>query len=565
MFGGVGMLRGAASVFRRRPSDRLAEPEYDRLLGAPSMIHLPPRVQSLTIRMRTVALSAAFMLVVFVLVTWAVSYQMVSHSRQDRQQVQAVYVASKEKELRHYVELGHATLVRIAHGSGEEADLQQQALAALSRMHFGNDGYFFVYDRLGNVLLNPGSMGIQGVDFCDPADAGSDQAMLLINKARSGGGIVRYNWIKPSSRTEAPKMSYVRAADQWGWILGAGLYMDDIERELAAFDANAARTLRETQIRISAFALGSIMLISLGGLALNLHNSRISGEKLRRLARRVVSSQEEERARVARELHDGVVQVLVSSKYLLETAQVHLEQEQEKGPVQGRNDAPPPARRHAPHELLAQGLGRLQEALIEIRRVSHGLHPALLSDLGLAAALRMLVEQLRPQCPVDLRFTEQGAIPALSEAQATALFRVAQEALNNALSHAHAGWVQIALTGTDRHLVLTIEDNGRGFDLKKVRADRKGGIGLRNMRERIESLEGSDFAIHTGADGTRVEVRLALRAPEPDSDSRADFRADFRAEIRADGRPGIQPDIPATVPLQGALLHDLEPASAARR
>lgn len=508
------------------------------------MIHLPPRVQSLTIRMRTVALSAAFMLVVFVLVTWAVSYQMVSHSRQDRQQVQAVYVASKEKELRHYVELGHATLVRIAHGSGEEADLQQQALAALSRMHFGNDGYFFVYDRLGNVLLNPGSMGIEGVDFCDPADAGSDQAMLLINKARSGGGIVRYNWIKPSSRTEAPKMSYVRAADQWGWILGAGLYMDDIERELAAFDANAARTLRDTQIRISAFALGSIMLISLGGLALNLHNSRISGEKLRRLARRVVSSQEEERARVARELHDGVVQVLVSSKYLLETAQVHLEQEQKKEAVPGQKDAAPQARRHAPQELLAQGLGRLQEALIEIRRVSHGLHPALLSDLGLAAALRMLVEQLRPQCPVDLRFTEQGAIPALSEAQATALFRVAQEALNNALSHAHAGWVQIALTGTDRHLVLTIEDNGRGFDLKKVRADRKGGIGLRNMRERIESLEGSDFAIHTGADGTRVEVRLALRAPgtgpEPGPDS------------RADSRPDLQPDIPAPVPLQGA-------------
>lgn len=515
------------------------------------MIHLPPRVQSLTIRMRTVALFAAFMLVVFVLVTWAVSYQMVSHSRQDRQQVQAVYVASKEKELRHYVELGHAALVRIAHGSGEEADLQQQALAALSRMHFGNDGYFFVYDGLGNVLLNPGSMGIDGVDFCDPADTGSDQAMMLINKARAGGGIVRYNWIKPSSRTEAPKMSYVRAADQWGWILGAGLYMDDIERELAAFDANAARTLRDTQIRISAFALGSIMLISLGGLALNLHNSRISGEKLRWLARRVVSSQEEERARVARELHDGVVQVLVSSKYLLETAQVHLEQEQEQGQGQDQKQVAPPARRHAPQELLAQGLGRLQEALVEIRRVSHGLHPALLSDLGLAAALRMLVEQLRPQCPVDLRFAERGAIPALSEAQATALFRVAQEALNNALSHAHAGWVQIALSGTDRHVELTIEDNGRGFDLKKVRADRQGGIGLRNMRERIESLEGSDFAIHTGADGTRVEVRLALRPPEPA----------VPPAVQADTPPAIQP----AAPLQGALLHDLEPACAARR
>jgi two-component system NarL family sensor kinase len=470
------------------------------------MIKLPPRVQSVTIRMRTVALSATFMLAVFVLVTWAVSYQMVSHARQDRKQVQAVYVASKEKELRHYVELGHAALVRIASDGGEQAALQQQALAALSRMHFGNDGYFFVYDRLGNVLLDPGSMGIEGVDFCDPADVGSDQAMLLINKARDGGGIVRYNWIKPSSRAEAPKMSYVRAADQWGWILGAGLYMDDIERELAAFDANAARTLRDTQIRLSAFALGSIALISLGGLALNLHNSRISGEKLRRLARRVVSSQEEERARVARELHDGVVQVLVSSKYLLETAQVHLEHQSPSSP------------RHTPQELLAQGVGRLQEALIEIRRVSHGLHPALLNDLGLAAALRMLVEQLRPQCPLDLRFAEQGTIPALSQAEGTSLFRVAQEALNNVLAHAHAGWAQITLAGNGHHVALVIEDNGRGFDLKKVGADGKSGIGLRNMRERIESLDGGDFAVHTGPNGTRVEARLHLppaRVPAP--------------------------------------------------
>lgn len=475
------------------------------------MIRLSPRVQSVTIRMRTVALSAAFMLAVFVLVTWAVSYQMVSHARQDRKQVQTVYVASKEKELRHYVELGHAALARIANGSGEEAALQQQALAALSRMHFGNDGYFFVYDRLGNVLLDPGSMGIEGVDFCDPADTGSDQAMLLINKARDGGGIVRYNWIKPSSGTEAPKMSYVRAADRWGWVLGAGLYMDDVERELAAFDANAARTLRDTQVRLSAFALGSIMLISLGGLAMNLHNSRISGEKLRRLARRVVSSQEEERARVARELHDGVVQVLVSSKYLLETAQVHLEH----GPEHQRGHDRPSRAGHTPQALLAQGVGRLQEALIEIRRVSHGLHPALLSDLGLAAALRMLVEQLRPQCPVDLRFAQHGAIPALSEAEGTALFRVAQEALNNALAHAHAGWVQITLAGSGHHVELIVEDNGRGFDLKKIGADRKGGIGLRNMRERIESLEGSDFAVHTGPDGTRVEARLHLPPPEP--------------------------------------------------
>jgi two-component system NarL family sensor kinase len=531
LLGGIGISPMPLRCFVGNHPLRSPTSDKTCFLALPAMIPLFPRVHGVTIRMRTVALSAAFMLVAFVLITWAVSYQMVSHARQDRKEVQTVYVASKEKELRHYVDLGHATLVRIAEDNDDEAAAQQQALAALSRMHFGNDGYFFVYDRIGNVLLDPGSMGIEGVDFCDPADAGSDQAMLLINKARNGGGIVRYNWIKPSSRAEAPKMSYVRAADRWGWIIGAGLYMDDVERELTAFDANASRTLRDTQMRLVALALGSIMVICLCGLSLNLRNARISGEKLRRLARRVVNSQEEERARVARELHDGVVQVLVSSKFLLEAAQVHLENQ------------PPSSPRHTPRQLLAQGVGRLQDALTEIRRVSHGLHPALLNDLGLAAAMRMLVEQLRRQCPVDLRFAEHGAIPALSQAESTALFRVAQEALNNALTHADAGWVQITLAGNDSHVELTIEDNGRGFDMNKVHADGKGGIGLRNMRERIESLEAGDFTVHAGPNGTSVHARLSL----PPS------RRQPQAETRA------------IVPLQGNLSDDLEPPCATRR
>ncbi|AVS69769.1 histidine kinase [Paracidovorax avenae] len=447
------------------------------------------------LRLKLLLLSTLPILVALGSVAATARHQTLRLAQQERELVETAYLHSKETELRHYVQLAQSALARIAAEEADPAERQRQALALLSRMQFGRDGYFFVYDREGNVLLDARHMGLSGVDLCDPGDPRSEApANRILATARQGGGMVRYDWQKPSSQLMAPKLAYVTTLPGWEWILGTGLYLDDVQETLRHIDRAAQENIDGTRQRIYGIAALCIVLIGLAGLALNLSDHRVASAKLRRLAQRVVSSQEEERVRVARELHDGVVQVLVSSKFLLETAQVQWAARAA----------------HAPRDMLDHGLERLNDALLEIRRVSHGLRPALLDDLGLAPALALMAQEVEEQGAFSVRFVLRGPAGPLPTSHGTALFRIAQEALTNARMHACATHVEVALRFTRWRVSLSVRDDGRGFDVQRVQRDGQGGIGLRNMRERIEGL-GGRFAIASGRGGTRILAVLDRR------------------------------------------------------
>lgn len=405
-----------------------------------------------------------------------------------------------ERELKQYVQLARSMIEQLARSDQDVQVLQREALTLLSQMHFGKDGYFFAYDRDGRALLDPSQMGISGVDALDPDEPEARaRAMRFLAKARDGGGLISYDWRKPSSQNQTRKTSYVEPVEEWHWSIGTGIYMDEVSEVLARIEQLARENIQSTLNKIMLVAALSIALIGVAGLGMNLRSRRVSSEKLRQLARRVVGSQEEERVRVARDLHDGVVQVLVSSKYFFEAALA-------------RPASPPDIALAEPTRasLVERGIARLNEALGEIQRVSHGLRPVLLDDLGLLPALRLLVKEQREQHTLNVQLVESGAPSDLPTSESTALFRVVQEAINNIHAHAHATQITITLCFTARHVTLSICDNGRGFDLHRVQADHRRGIGLRNMRERIESLAGR-FSIRSDPSGTLIEARLALR------------------------------------------------------
>ena len=442
------------------------------------------------------------------LVAVTVQHQTLKLAQQERELIESAYLHSKQTELRHYVQLATSALEQIAGNGQPRAAQQQQALAVLTSMKFGGDGYFFVYDKDNNVLLDARQMGQAGVDLCDPSSPlGEIPAKLIISTARDGGGIVRYDWQKPTSQQTVPKLAYVSLVPQWDWVVGTGIYLDEVETTLQRIDQSAKENIHATRLRIYAIAALCIVLIGIAGLALNISDHRVLSAKLRRLAQRVVRSQEDERLRVARELHDGVVQVLVSSKFMLETAQLQLQTQ----------TYPPQRAAPAPAEMLNTGLTRLNEALVEIRRVSHGLRPALLDDLGLAAALALLTEQVQAHSDCRLRFVLRGDPMPIPTSHSTALFRVAQEALTNAQRHAtNASRIDVVLKFSGDQISLLVLDNGVGFAVRKVQADRKDGIGLRNMRERIGGL-GGRFTITSSRFGTRIRAVLPS-AEMPDSD-----------------------------------------------
>ncbi|MFN3305061.1 MAG: cache domain-containing protein [Roseateles sp.] len=448
---------------------------------------LAPR--GLSLRAKLLLLALLPLLLSLTLIALAVRQQESELAAREHALVRASYMDARRTELKHYVDLAVSTVKPLL----GRADGREQALQILQSLDYGRDGYFFVYDLQGRVLMHSRQPELTGQDLWNLRDPqGRPTIQQLIAQAKAGGGYVEYLWRKPSSSQLAPKLGYVVAVPEWGWMLGTGLYLDGIEATMAQLERGARENITATMLWVGAVAVFGVALISAGALALNLSEHRHAEAKLRALAREVVDSQEDERARLARELHDGVSQALVATKLLIESAQQQ------------------PA---AAERLQALALQRLNSTLAEVRHLSHALRPALLDTLGLAAALQHLAAEFDAAGGTRFAAEVSGDEVALPDAVKTALFRIAQEALNNAARHAHATAVTVALRfEAGGGLALAIQDDGRGFDAEAAQAQPDRGLGLRSMRERAAAL-GAQLSLQT-LPGTGCRLGVTLSATD---------------------------------------------------
>jgi PAS domain S-box-containing protein len=218
-------------------------------------------------------------------------------------------------------------------------------------------------------------------------------------------------------------------------------------------------------------------------------------EELRSLPQRIIKAQEVERSRVARELHDGVNQIIASVKMRIRNAQESL-----------------PPFQAAIREILGRCDRLLTNALEENRRIAHNLHPADLNNLGFSAACQSFCKefQSRTNMEVQCRIT----LPAkgrLAPGIELTLFRIVQEAINNIEKYAHAKSAKLRIGVQNGSISLKIQDDGRGFDPEKVRLGKKAkghGLGLTNMRERALSLGGNCEIVSAPQKGTTITVRI---------------------------------------------------------
>ena len=239
-----------------------------------------------------------------------------------------------------------------------------------------------------------------------------------------------------------------------------------------------------------------------------LENARLYEElsgrerQLHDLVRRLLTAQEEERQRVAYDVHDGLAQTATA-------AYQHLQ-------IFMRRHSPGCA---TPREDLEEALELLRRTVGEARQMISGLRPTVLDDFGLAAAIRLQVETLRSE-GLDVGYKEALGDERLPTEVETTLFRVAQEALTNVRKHAQASRAHVAIERLEETVSLVVRDEGGGF---RPDAAKKGGgpgerVGLSSMRERV-SLLGGRFGIHSEpGDGTSITVEVRLAASEEDTD-----------------------------------------------
>ena len=425
------------------------------------------------------------------LIAFGVLHQQRELARGHRELVKSAFMRGTEDELRHYVALALSTISPLYNTQRDDEEIKRLAMKQLEALDYGPDGYFFLYDFDGINLMHPRQPELIGKNLLRLTDStGQHPIQMMIDLARTGGGFVSYTWNKPSTKQVEPKLAYVTSLARWNWMIGTGVYIDDIDAVLAQLDRELSDSVSETLLGIAGIALFAVTLIFASVLFIGVSELKIADAKLTLLTRKVVSSQEDERAHLSRELHDSVSQMLVSVKLLVESALDRL---------------PDPAAAVRP--VLTKALARLHDALAELRGMSHRLRPPMLDALGLPAALQNLGEEMCAQPPVKFVMKMEGEAVDLPDEIKTVLFRVTQEALTNVRKHAGAGQVEMHLVHNADRLTLSIEDNGCGFDSDAETHHPRRGIGLRNMRERLDAIGGT-LEIHSRPGGTRVTVTV---------------------------------------------------------
>ncbi|MCZ6607966.1 MAG: transporter substrate-binding domain-containing protein [Alphaproteobacteria bacterium] len=210
---------------------------------------------------------------------------------------------------------------------------------------------------------------------------------------------------------------------------------------------------------------------------------------LHRLNGRLISAQEDERRRIARELHDDFNQRLALLAVDLERL----------------HDGPPVSQESLTDDL-ASLLRRTKKLSSDIHSLSHQLHPSILQHLGLVAATKSLCKEISDQHAIDIEFVHHGVPRSLPGGIALCLYRIVQEALRNVIKHSGAESARIEITGTAGELGLKISDNGVGFDLECAR--KCSGLGILSMHERLRQVNGTISFMQIEPTGTRIGILI---------------------------------------------------------
>ena len=318
-------------------------------------------------------------------------------------------------------------------------------------------------------------------------------------------------------RFDAESFARVRDLARMEWLLGAATLLTLLIEGLFVFRPVVRHTRRvvwrltesETALRKAngqlatsngSLAVTNAELVRTQAELLRAHDEKHQLQRTEDLVRSgaLLEGQEEERGRFARELHDGIGQMLTGLKLHAGTLR--------------KNSLPDEKQRRRVEDVC----NLVQDIIQTTRQISHNLMPSVLGDFGLGSALQLLVDQTAHSSAIAVLFEETGTSKRLPPATEIGLYRIAQEALNNAVKHAQAHSIHVRLQYTTENLTLTVADDGRGFtSSRRNTASQPVSNGLENMRTRARLLNGTLALTSKPGKGTRVSVKLSVVYPQP--------------------------------------------------
>lgn len=422
-----------------------------------------------------------------------INLQSVKLAREQGAAVEQMIRTSKQTELKNYTRLARTAIEPFYSSSWSYTPLaKQQVSDVIKQMTFGQDGYFFIYKEDGTNLVHPRLPELVGKNWIDLRDPNGQPVIKdLIELAKNGGDFYQYIWNKPSKGTDEAKLGYSIYLDKWDWMLGSGLYLDDISAQIASIKSKLDENVQQTRWVLLVLAFSAVFLTSLLLAFVRFSEQKFADERLQQMARQVVDAQELERKRVSTELHDGISQLLVSARYGLDSAKSNA------------------GKKPSIVEPIEKSITTISTAISEVRRISMALRPSVLDDMGLASAIKSLGSDFENQTGIKVITKVENAGKDIDDRKKTTLYRVAQEALANIAKHSNASLVHVKLNRTKNFVCLEITDNGKGLVIKKTKLQ-VTGYGLGNMRERIENHGGNFILKRAKQGGLTIIAKLFI-------------------------------------------------------
>jgi two-component system NarL family sensor kinase len=450
---------------------------------------------NLNLRKKIILFAVLPLLLALCAIALTVRHHAISLSQQQQEVIKSAYLAMKDAELKNYVEFAMRAISHLHESGRTDAEARQEAKAILEKMDDGKDNYFFLYDLQGTLLVHPKqkeSVGENMWNFQDPA--GKFLIQDLIRIARTGGGFEDYVWPKYStgSSDPKPKRAYVTAVPQWGWMLGTGVYLNDIDDALSEIDSRVSRNIENTMLWIAGIAFLATVVIFLG-LLRNIRERTVLDDRLSEansnlaaLTQRLIDARAEEETRI-KYVHGGIQSMLTAIKVNIEAAVKVLPQ------------TPQLAKESAPFRSAANQLGGVLGDLRKIVKGTFIIDP----NLPLRDQLNKLTLDMSTVA-TPIEFSAVGEIKYLPLEVKEALFMSAKTALENIIKHAGASRASVLLEGTTSCVKMEIRDNGKGFDIKLVYNNPNSGIGLRSMEADLKVVGGKLAVTSSPSDGTRL-------------------------------------------------------------
>jgi signal transduction histidine kinase len=438
----------------------------------------------------------------------------------------------RKEELRRIVELGMAALdpLREESAGGQRSMEQTRREGAilirdLTHRYRLGENYLFMGTDTGLMLVHPYEPGMEFTNQWDLTDTQGThiiQEMVAVATSEEGAGYVEYYYPPPDSDQPERKVSYIVGIPEWHAFIGAGMYMDDIDAENWSYLVQSMlltlillmlvfvvvyAALRPTilsyrtlltlfeQVQQHPNKMPGVPLENFrdGSEAWNLLDGfREMLEQIERSKRAREEAVLTERHRIARELHDAVSQTLFSATILADVLPRLWDRDENVG-----------------RERLLELRELTRGALAEMRTLLHELRPSALVQTSMEDLLRQLTEALIARGRVPIGLTIEGEFDLPPDVK-IALYRIAQEALNNVIKHARANSASVSLYGDSHNLLLTILDDGRGFDPDDVMGEH---LGLDIMQERAQAIRATLAVRSEPGAGTEVSVSWTQDTP----------------------------------------------------